>query len=424
MAGGSTWASTSSRVTTLQIDYRRPRLYPKQKAAIFHTKRYGVIEASTKSGKTAGCIAWFVEKGLAGRDGQNFWWIAPVFPQAKIAFRRIKRALRPQTAFEPNEGELTITLLNGAILWFKSADKPDSLYGEDVYAAVIDEATRCKEEAWHAIRSTLTATRGPVRIIGNVKGRKNWAYRLARKAESGERDMHYAKLTAYDAVQAGVLAKYEVEDARQKLPEAVFRELYLAEPSDDAGNPFGLKAIHACIAPMSTKPPAVWGWDIAGHGADWTVGIGLDRTGTTCGFHRFQGPFELSLTKIRGAVNGTRAIVDETGMGSPVVEALQKHGSNFLGFTFTQQSKQYLMETLALAIQQQTVHYPEGEITSELESFEYEYTRTGVRYTAPEGLYDDCVCALALAVHGRQQHQMPEVEASMLSLTGPSYWRG
>jgi hypothetical protein len=34
----------------------------------------------------------------------------------------------------------------------------------------------------------------------------------------------------------------------------------------------------------------------------------------------------------------------------------------------------------------------------ELEQFEYQYTRTGVRYAAAEGLHDDCVCALALAV--------------------------
>jgi len=40
-------------------------------------------------------------------------------------------------------------------------------------------------------------------------------------------------------------------------------------------------------------------------------------------------------------------------------------------------------------------------LTSELEAFEYEYTRLGVRYAAPEGLHDDCVCALALAVQAR-----------------------
>jgi len=57
------------------------------------------------------------------------------------------------------------------------------------------------------------------------------------------------------------------------------------------------------------------------------------------------------------------------------------------------------MEELALTIQQQLIGVPEGPITTELESFEYELTRTGVRYSAPGGLHDDCVCALALANH-------------------------
>ena len=49
-------------------------------------------------------------------------------------------------------------------------------------------------------------------------------------------------------------------------------------------------------------------------------------------------------------------------------------------------------------IQQQTILFPENPIGYELENFEYEYTRTGVRYTAPQGLHDDCVMSLALAV--------------------------
>lgn len=67
-------------------------------------------------------------------------------------------------------------------------------------------------------------------------------------------------------------------------------------------------------------------------------------------------------------------------------------------FKFTSTSKQQIMEGLAVAIQQQKISFPEGPIVSELEVFEYEYTRTGVKYSAPEGLHDDCVCALALAV--------------------------
>jgi hypothetical protein len=56
------------------------------------------------------------------------------------------------------------------------------------------------------------------------------------------------------------------------------------------------------------------------------------------------------------------------------------------------------MEGLAVAIQQRAISFPDGLLVSELEAFEYSYTRTGVLYSAPEGLTDDGVCALALAV--------------------------
>jgi hypothetical protein len=61
------------------------------------------------------------------------------------------------------------------------------------------------------------------------------------------------------------------------------------------------------------------------------------------------------------------------------------------------------MARLAVAIQRREVRFPEGVIRDELEVFEYAYTRTRVRYTAPAGLHDDCVCALALAVHHAAQ---------------------
>lgn len=218
-----------------EITFVRPELYPAQFDAIYAPQRYAITEASTKAGKTSACLVWIVEQAMRGKGGQNFWWIAPVYSQTKIAFRRLRRGLTPGI-YRANESELYVELANGTIIWFKSAEKPDNLYGEDVYAAVVDEATRVREESWHALRSTLTATRGPVRIIGNVKGTANWAFELAREAELGEDpDLHYAKLTWRDAVEAGVLDEAEIEDARRHLPEPVFRELYEAEPADLEG---------------------------------------------------------------------------------------------------------------------------------------------------------------------------------------------
>ena len=384
------------------IEYQRPWVYPKQRTAIFDCvdlngkpARYGLIEASTKTGKTVGCIVWLFEQAMMGRPGDNYWWVAPVFPQAEIAFRRLKRGI-PPSLYQQNESKLTILLPNGAIIWFKGADKPDSLYGEDVKAGVIDEASRVKAEAWHAVRSTLTATSGPIRIIGNVKGRKNWFFEMCRRAECGEQGMAYHRIIAHDAVDAGVLTKDEVEDARRQLPEQVFRELYLAEPSDDGGNPFGIAAIQSNIQPISTYQPAAWGWDLA-KSHDWTVGIALDVNARVCRFERWQSPWRETTARIRELTGNTPALVDSTGVGDPVLENLQQGQPNFEGFKFTSGSKQQLMEGLALDIQQHSIFYPPGVIVTELEQFEYVYTRTGVRYSAPEGLHDDAVCALALA---------------------------
>lgn len=415
----------------LRVEYHRPALYPAQQRAIFDAydcngelARYAVIEASTKAGKTAGCMAWLVEAAmLAPTPHRNYWWVAPVYTQAKIAYRRIKQGLTPGS-FKSNDTDMAITLVHSrAVLWFKSAEKPDNLYGEDVYAAVVDEASRCREDAWIALRSTLTATRGPVRIIGNVKGRANWHYRLARRAESGEPGFAYSKLTAYDAVAGGVIDIEEVEDAKRLLPEQVFNELYLAIPSDDQGNPFGQLFIPQNIRPLSGLPPVAIGIDLA-KSHDWTVIVGLDRFGQVCGFERFQQSWDETEKTILNIIGQVPTLIDSTGVGDPIVERLVAKRPMVSGYKFSQSTKQQLMEGLALAIQQGTVWYPDGPIVRELEVFEYRYTRTGVVYTAPEGLHDDCVVALALAL---RQHRLAVPEYALIQpdgVTRVSPWVG
>lgn len=385
-----------------EIEYTRPWMYERQADAFFHGQRIGLVEASTKSGKTFGGLVWLAERAmLRGRRGRNYWWVAPVHRQAMIAYRRLKRSI-PRPLFGANDTEQKLTFVNGAVLWFLGSEKPDNLYAEDVYAAVIDEASRVREQSWHAIRTTVTATRGPMRIIGNVKGKKNWFYRMCRRAEGGDEGLAYSRIVAADAVAAGILDAAEIELARADLPESVFRELYLAEASDDEGNPFGIDMIRDCMAPLSDAPAVAFGVDLA-KSVDWTVNIGLDANGSVCHFSRFQAPWPETTDRIRRECGEIKTVVDSTGVGDPILDALQKMGGQFQGFQFTAPSKQKLMEGLAVAIQGKQISYPDGPIVVELEQFEYEYTRTGVRYSAPDGLHDDCVCALALAWRGMTQ---------------------
>jgi len=389
---------TAEPSVDLAAKWVRPWCYPLQEAAIYTKSRYSWIEGSTKCGKTQPALSWLLEQAvLFGKTNAAYWWVAPVSSQAKIAFNRMRHNISAEFVSSINISDKEIVLANGAVLVFKSADKPDSLYGDDVYALVADEASRTKEEVLAAIRSTLTATGGMARFIGNVKGRQNWHYKGCRKAEAGQENAEYHKLTCWDAVEAGIVALKEIIDARSMLPERVFKELYEAEPSDDGGNPFGISNIDACIRSLSKKKPVCWGWDLA-KSYDWTVGIALDEDGNVCRIERFQSPWRMTKERIIAATGSTPALVDSTGVGDAILEDLQANGGdNFEGFKFSSSSKQQLMEGLTVSIQKCEIGYPAGVIVEELKTFEYTYSRTGVKYEAPQGLHDDVVCALALA---------------------------
>lgn len=385
-----------------KINYTRPFLYPYQKEILNAKARFTVTVAATKVGKTASHIVWLFEKALECKNNQSVWWVAPTIGQAKIAFDRMKVQIANRDLFKANETNRTITLVTGAIIWFKTAEKPDNLYGDDVYACVFDEFTRAREQAWHALRSTLTSTGGACKFIGNAKGKKNWGYKLAMKAKQGlDPNYQYFKITAYDAANAGMMTKdgrpflEEIEDAKKDLPESVFNELYLAEASEDGSNPFGLDYISRCTYPMSTLPSVCFGADLAKK-QDFTSLIGLDKFGATSHYDSFQKDWKQTKETILGLPSGPIAI-DSTGVGDPIAEDIATKRDGVQMVVFTQRTKQQLMEGLAYAIQNRSISFPEGQIKEQLEAFEFEYTRLGVRYSAPEGMHDDDVCALALA---------------------------
>src|SRR5215472_6133614 len=114
-------------------EFNRPWMYQKQMAAIFDPRRFSLIEASTKSGKTHGCLCWLIEQALLGGGiddkgvQKNYSWIAPVSQQSEMAFTRMVAYLPQGTFMAVRSSPKRIILLNGAVIWFKSGDKPNSL---------------------------------------------------------------------------------------------------------------------------------------------------------------------------------------------------------------------------------------------------------------------------------------------------------
>lgn len=213
-----------------------------QKKIVDAKERFTITEASTKVGKTYSHIVWLIMLAIReGKDGRNYWWIAPVYNQSEIAFNRLKRYLAPLGRLVKfNSQKMTITFWNKAVVWFKSADSPDSLYGEDVYGAVFDEFTRAKKEAYYALRSTITKTKAPIKFIGNKTHPEHWGTKLAEDAEKGVlgSDWKYFKIDAYQGADEGVLDREEIEKARRELPDDIFNSLYLVQWVLVNGNPY------------------------------------------------------------------------------------------------------------------------------------------------------------------------------------------
>lgn len=378
------------------IEIVRPKLTSYQKKILYSNARFTVTKGATKIGKTFPHLFWIFERAHDGKKkGANYWWVAPVHSQAKIAFNRLRRVC-VQLGYRINESELFIETDMDSRIWFKSADNPDNLYGEDVFAVVFDEFTRAKEAAWVAIRSTLTATHGVCKFIGNSKGRKNWGHKLWLKAKAGEPGYEAFKVTAYDAVAEGILTLEEIEQAKRDLPELAFRELYLAEDLEDQANPFGIANIASCVKGLSQQAAICYGVDLA-KSVDWTVIVGLDKHGDICVFERFQADWTQTTARVKAIIGNTPANIDSTGVGDPIFEAIKKDCAGALSFKYTQASKQQIMEGLALSIQKGDISILEGVMQNELEAFEFVYGRTGVKYEAPSGMHDDTVNALALA---------------------------
>ena len=124
--------------------------------------------------------------------------------------------------------------------------------------------------------------------------------------------------------------------------------------------------------------------------------IGLDIYGNVSYFERFQKDWKQTKEVIK-SLPRVPILMDSTGVGDPIFEDLLSEGVGVTGFKFSSTTKQQLMEGLSSAIHQRKVTFPEGVITQELEIFEYQYTATGVKYSAPQGFHDDCVMSLALA---------------------------
>jgi len=373
----------------MEIEVTLSQPHRAQLQIISEAKRFNVLDCGRRFGKSKLAANILSENALEGNPGAYF---APTYKLLEGTFKDILTAL--QSLISRKHDNQRIELITGGSIEFWSLENPLAGRSRKYKVAIIDEAAfnRNLWQSWtEAIRPTLTDLKGSAWFMSTPKG-KNDFYKLWMRGQTNEPDWMSWQMPT---ITNPFIDPSEIEAARRDLPDLAFKQEYLAEFNDNVANPFGLDYIRICTGRISNEPAVCFGIDLA-KSFDWTVIIGLDKFGNVCHFDRFQRPWNETKEIIRRLPRGAIKI-DSTGVGDPITEDIQRDRGDVHSFKYTSTSKQQLMEGLAAAIHQRKVIFPEGVIKAELESFEYQMTGTGVKYTAPPGLHDDCVNALALA---------------------------
>jgi hypothetical protein len=362
-----------------------PTPHANQEKILNADKRFIVVMCGRRFGKSELSQILIIKEALKG--GQVAY-ITPTYGLAQVFFERLAKVL----PFKSNISKLKIYCPNEGSIEFFTGERLDNLRGRKFHLVIVDEAAFIAdlEDGWNnSIRPTLTDYEGKAVFLSTPRG-KNFFYSLFMK--QGENDWQSFKFSTYDNPH---INPREIDEARIQLPEVVFEQEYMANPSENSANPFGNAFIKRCVKPISAQPIVCYGIDLA-KSVDYTVIIGLDKDGNVAYFDRFQMDWHNTKETIK-RLPPAPIVVDSTGVGDPILEDLLREGVNIEGLKFTSQSKQQLMEGLASAIQQGRIGFPEGVIVDELDVFEYQFTSHGVRYSAPSGFHDDTVMALALA---------------------------
>ncbi|MFW5691569.1 MAG: terminase large subunit domain-containing protein [Chloroflexota bacterium] len=342
--------------------------------------------------------------------GGTTWWLAPTHAMASDVWRDLRDRLRHLPGAGSSEVERRIDLHGGGSISVRSAHQPDLLRGAGLDHVVLDEAAFMEPGVWpQVVRPMLLDRNGSAMFLSTPFGR-NWFYDLYRLGV--DPDMPEWSAWQFTSADNPRISAAELAVIRRTTPERVYREEYLAEFLDDAGQVFrGIT--QAATAPTDARPVAGrryaagvdWGRD---H--DYTAIAIIDaETGHMVALDRFRG-VGWSLQRGRLAALCARwqpSVIwaEANSIGAPNIEALQAEGLPVRPFHTTARSKPALIEALALAIEQGEIGLlPDPVLLHELAAYGLErQPGGGYRYGAPSGSHDDTVIAVALAWYGVRQ---------------------
>jgi phage terminase large subunit len=159
------------------------QLLPWQEQVFKDKSRFKVVAAGRRCGKSRLCAITLIIEALRCPQGSAVLYVSPTMGQSRQIIWDLLLDLGRDVIQASHVNNLDITMINGAKIYVRGADRPDTLRGVSLTYAVLDEVADIKPEAWEqVIRASLSDKKGSALFLGTPKGR-NFFYDLFKLGE-------------------------------------------------------------------------------------------------------------------------------------------------------------------------------------------------------------------------------------------------
>jgi len=383
-----------------------PMLRTDQHKILMHPAKTKVLSMGRRWGKSV--LGGVICMNVLRQHGRVAW-IVPTYKNGRGLWRLSKLLAQPVRQYlDISKTERMITTHRGGSFGIYSADNIDAIRGEWFHLVVLDEAARIGEDDWaDAIQPTLADADGDAILISTPKG-KNWFWKEWVKGQAPNAFIKSWQAPSADNPNPKI--QQAAARARESSPDRTYQQEWLAQFVDDGSVFRGvLASATAQPTPRQDGHTYVMGCDWGKYN-DYTVLTVIDATEHRMvaldRFNQIDYRLQLERVKVLAERYGPDVIVAEkNAMGDPIIEQLYyEHGLPIQPFVTTNQSKAKIIDALSLAFERQTLAILNDPIlVGELQAYEATRLPGGLlRYSAPEGMHDDCVVSLALCWHGAQ----------------------
>lgn len=351
--------------------------------------------------------------------------LSPTLKQVKTVFETIYNGIVASGLIKKaNATDLEITLTNGSIIKFCSAEQREALRGYTVSGILcIDECCYIPDDIFYMVVAWTDVYKAPILMTSTpfIKEGFFWNYyNYGLEGVNNTVTINWTDERFREDIEK-ILPKEKLEEYRKVFPSNIFKTDYLGEWLDDEGSVF--THFKECVKNVQISPN-----DKLYVGIDWANGVNGDDTVISILNEKGEQVYlsywnNLNTNQQIDVISETLRPIEKqivviqpelNSIGTPYTDLLKDRlqvstRSKVQGFNTTNQSKAEIVSDLQVAFEQGNISILDDEKQlRQLSTYSAEYNpkTRNIYYNAPQGLHDDLCIALMLSYNALNKNKI------------------